>query len=282
MALEGFIPEIWSGELLIRLRKALVFAGLANRDYQGEIVNFGDRVRINEIGIIEVNDYTPDVTTVTPQTLGDAQKILEIDQRKYFSFKVDDVTAAQMKPKVMGAGMQEAAYRLRDTADQYLAGFYTEAGITSGLGTTAAPIEITSVNVIEYLSLVSQKMTEADVPLEGRWMIIPPWFHAKITLAKITLDTNNSATFTGGFVGAAMGFQFFMSNNVVTAASNQQSRIMAGYNGTMTFADQLLKMEAYRPENSFSDAVKGLYVYGAKIVRPNTLAVLTADETAEP
>jgi hypothetical protein len=282
MALEGFIPEIWAGTALERLYKSLVFGSVANRDYEGEIRAAGDMVRINQIGIINVSDYVEDSTSITPQTLTDAQKQLLIDQQKYFSFKIEDVSQAQAKPKVMELAMTEAAFRLRDQADQYIASLWTDAGITTGLGTAGTPIDITSVNVIEYLGLVAQKMDENNVPLEGRWGVIPPWFHQKIVLANITLDTDNSEMFRNGFIGRAMGFTFFVSNNVVTSASNANSKIMFGYSGTVTFAEQILSMEAYRPESSFSDAVKGLYVYGAKIVRPDALALLTADYTAEP
>lgn len=281
MALEGFIPQLWAGTLLERLRKALVYASVANDDYEGEISSFGDTVKINQIGTITVSSYSPDVTSITPQNLDDGQKELKIDQIKYFAFEVDDVTAAQMKPKIMMSAMSDAAYSLRDTADQFIAAKWVDAAITAGLGTAAVPIDITSVNVVEYIGLVAQKMDENNVPTEGRWMIIPPWFHQKIVLAKITLDTSNSDTLTNGSVGRAMGFNFFVSNNVVNTA-NANSKVLAGYMGSMTFAAQVLKVEAYRPESAFSDAVKGLYVYGAKVVRPDTLALLTADYTAEP
>jgi len=284
MALEQFIPEIWSGELLERLRKAHVFGFVANRDYEGEISQFGDIVRINTIGLIDVSDYTPNSTTLTVQTIDDAQTQLKINQRKYFAFKVDDVDSAQTKPKIMQSAMREAAWSLRDQQDQYIASLYTDAGITSGLGTEGTPIDITSVNITEYMGLVSQKLSENDVPLETRWMIVPPWFHQKLILAKITLDTNNSETITNGFIGRYLGFDLYVSNNVSigTPSTNAKTRIMAGYRGTITFAEQLMKMEAYRPESSFSDAVKGLALYGAKVARPSTLAVLRADYTAEP
>ena len=284
MALSGFIPTIWSGSLLNRLRKTQVFAAVANRNYEGEISAFGNTVKINQIGTINVSSYSENNTSITTQTLDEAQQELRIDQQKYFSFKIDDVEAAQMKPKVMTEAMDEAGYRLSDNSDQYLAGLYTEAQVVNGLGTEATGIEITSINVVEYLGLVAQKLSESDTPTTGRWMVVPPWFHQKIVLAKITLDTNNSQVFTDGYVGRALGFDFYVSNNVSTKtpATNQGARILAGYSGSITFAEQLVKMEAFRPEASFSDAVKGLYIYGGKIVRPGNTACLRADYTVEP
>lgn len=282
-ALQGFIPEIWSGELLERLRKAHIFGAVANSNYEGEITGFGSVVKINQIGIVTVADYSADSTSITPQVLGEGQKELKINQSKYFAFKIDDVTAAQMKPKVMQSAMAESAYRLRDASDSYIAGLYTDAGITNGLGTESTAIDITSANVTEYVGFVAQKLDEANVPMESRWMTIPPWFHQKLVLAKITLDTANSPVISNGFVGRYLGFDMYMSNNVSvkTAATNQGSRILAGYSGSITFAEQLVNIEAYRPEASFSDAVKGLYIYGAKVVRPDALACLRADYTAE-
>jgi hypothetical protein len=119
--------------------------------------------------------------------------------------------------------------------------------------------------------------------MDGRFLIVPPWFYQKMVLAQINLKTDNTGIISSGFVGSYLGFNIYMSNNVSvkTASTNAGSRIMAGYTGSITFADQLLNVEAYRPETSFTDAIKGLYVYGAKVVRPETLAVLRADYTAE-
>jgi len=284
MSLETFIPEIWSGELLARLKAALIFGAVANRDYEADISEFGQVVKINQIGTITINSYSKNSTTLTRQKLNSAQKELKIDQSKYFDFDIDDIDQAQTKPKVMQEAMQEAAWGLRNSADQYLATLYTDAGIVASLGTEATGIDITSVNVTEYMQLVSQKMDENNVPSETRWMIVPPWFHSKLTLAKITLDTNNSDIITNGFKGNFLGFDVYVSNNVSvkTASTQQGSRIMAGYRGTMTFAEQILKVEGFRPHDGFEDAVKGLYVFGAKVTRPDTLAVLRADYTVEP
>lgn len=279
MALEGFKPTIWSGALLEQLQKSLVFAAVANRDYEGDIVNFGDRVKINEIGAITISAYTG---TVTLQELGDAQKELLIDQAKYFGFKVDDVTAAQMKPKVIASAMQKAAYGLKDNADQYLAHLYTEAGVTGSIGTTAVPISITSVNVVEYIGLIEQGLNENNVPLENRWLIVSPWFHQKLVLAKVQLVTDNTGVFENGFIGRALGFNIYISNNLHEASSKTGTKILAGHTMAITLAEQLTKLEAFRPEGSFQDAVKGLYVYGAKVVMPNALACLTASYAVEP
>ena len=284
MALEAFIPEIWAGEVLLSLTKAQVFAAVCNRDYEGEIKKAGDMVRIGQIGRMTISAYVPNSTTLTRQNLDDAEKQLHIDQKYYFDFEIDDVEAAQARPNIMQAAMREAAYGLNNTADAAIGGKYTEAGITAGLGTEATPIDVTSINVVEYIGFVGQKMSESNTPEDGRWMVIPPWFQLKIALAGIALKTENASVFSEGFIGRAMGFDFYVSNNVSTGtpATNQKTRIMAGYRGTITFAEQLITVEAYRPQGAFSDAVKGLYVYGIKTVRADTLACLRADYVVEP
>lgn len=284
MSLEGFLPNIWSGQLLANLRPAHVYGNVANRNYEGEITEFGQTVKINQIGTITVSDYAPDATTITTQLLSDGQKELKIDQSKYFSFKVDSVRKVQMKPKVMAGAMREAAWSIRDVSDKYIASLYTDAGILTDLGTEGTGIEITSVNVTEYMGLLAQKLDEANVPMETRWVVVPPWFYQKLTLAKITLDTSNSEILSNGFKGNYLGFNVLVSNNcsVKTAATNQGSRIMAGYSGTITLAEQLTKVVPFEPEGGFSEAIKGLYVFGARTVRSDTLAVLRADYTVEP
>ena len=283
-ALEQFIPEIWSGAILETLQRALVFGAVANRNYEGEISQYGDVVKINQIGPITVSSYTPDSSSLTYATLKDAQTELKINQRKSIAFKVDDVINAQTKPKVMAAAMKDAAYRLRDNSDAYIAGLYADALITAGLGTEATPIDVTSVNVTEYMGLVSQKMSENNVPDDGRWFVGQPWFIQKLVLARITLDTSNSVYISQGFRGQYLGFDIFESNNVSvgTPASNAKTRNLAGYSQSITFAEQLVKMRAMELEDSFHTGVSGLYVYGAKYVRPETIACLRADYTVEP
>ena len=180
MSLDNFIPSVWSNQLIRSNEKALVYGNVANRNYEGDISKFGDQVRINEIGAVTVASYVKNTTVITPETLEDAQKVLLINQAKYFAFEIDSIDKAQQKPKVMAAAMAEAGYALKDAADQYIASLHAGAGITTGLGTTATPIEITSANVLDYISLCNQKFDENNVPTLDRYMVCPPWFFHKI------------------------------------------------------------------------------------------------------
>lgn len=276
MSVLNFIPELWSGRILAMLRKNLVFGSLFNTDYQGEIANAGDTVRINAVGPVSNAAYVPGTTTITPAELNDEQQVLLIDQSRYFAFKLDDVDAAQAKGNVMAAGVDNAAYSLRDTADQYLAGLW------EGAGSIGADTDVNSLNAYEALLALAEVLDEANVPTEGRWAVIPPWIKTKLVIAEIVVENTTNNAWTNGMVGRAAGFNLYVSNNVDTDAGGDHYKIMAGTNMAGTFAQQILKTEAYRLEGSFSDAVRGLHVYGGKIVMPSALAVGSWKELAEP
>lgn len=282
--LANLIPEVWSNMLLTRLNDALVFRNVVNTDYEGEIRSFGDVVKINEIGTVNINSYDPTSTSaLTVQSLSDAQKELRIDQAKAFTFWIDDLDAAQTKPKVMAEAMTQAAWGIANNIDEYIAALHSAAGLTVG-GTSSTGQDITSTNVLKYMSIAAQKMDENNVPMAGRWMVVPPWFAHKLVLARIVQDTNNSATLATGLIGRGIyGFDVYVSNNIVggTPAGNN-ARILCGYPGSISLAVQLLSTEQARPSLiGFKTLVKGLVVYGAKVVRPMTLGVLYADYTAE-
>lgn len=278
MSTKLFIPQVWSARLTGNLEKSLVFGDIANRDYEGEISAYGDTVNIGSIGAVTIGDYARSVTAITPEELTGVQTQLQINQAKYFAFKVDDVDKAQQNPKIMDGAMLKAAHALRDAADQHIAGLHAEAGITLGSSTT--PIDVASKDVIEVLAQLSQLLTENDNPTDNRFIVIPPWFHTKLVLAKVLVESDNTLALTNGFVGRIMGFDVYVSNNV-KQTGNAKYKIMAGVKGSISFAQQLLSVEAYRPEASFSDAVKGLYVFGAKTTEPKSLVTLTANPKAE-
>lgn len=283
MAIDNFIPQVWSARLLQNLHNALVYgqAGVINRDYEGEIREVGNTVKINALGAVSVGTYTKNSDMNAPETLTDAQLTLLIDQSKYFNFQIDDVDKAQQKPKVMSEAMREAAYALADTADQYIAGLYT--GVDSGnfIGTTAAPkTDLGDAGkAYEYLVQMAVLLDEDKVPAAGRWVIVPPWFHGLLLNdAKFvaTGGSNAEATLRNGMIGEAAGFSIIKSNNVPNT-TGAKYRIIAGHAMAWSYAEQISSVEAYRPERRFADAMKGLHLYGAKIVRPTCLAVLTAN-----
>lgn len=285
----NFIPEIWSGTILSRLNDSLVFRNVVNTDYEGDIRGYGDVVKINEIGPVTVNTYNATSTSaLTVQSLSDAQKLLQINQAKYFAFWIDDLDMAQMNPNIMNEGMREAAHAMANNIDEYIAALYTSASLVAGgsrAGSTITGVDITSTNALKYISIAAQKLDEANVPQQGRWMIVPPWFAHKLVLMKIVQQTDNTEVVRAGLLGMGLyGFTFYVSNNITNGTpAADDACIMFGYRGSISLAVQVVKTETARPalDGGFKTLVKGLVVYGAKVVRPNTLGVLYADYTAE-
>lgn len=282
MAITRFRPEIWSAELLVALRKRLVYAqpGVVNRDYEGEISAAGDTVRITSISDPTIATYTPNVTAIAPEELTDAQRTLVVDQAKYFAFFVDDVDARQAKGNVMPTAMARAAYKLADQADQFVAAMYT--GIQSANAVnTGSTITFTAIGATateefynKVLVPLKVKLDEANVPTEGRYCVVPPWGHAMLLLSSLFSRVDGSgqdAAGHNGMVGFAAGFNILVSNNTPVPAGGRNI-VQAGVDSALSFAEQINQVLAYRPEAKFADAVKGLYLYGGKLVRPDALA----------
>ena len=277
MSVTNFIPTIWSAMILEALRKALVYGGLCNRNYEGT-VSSGNTVKINSIGAVAVRPY---VGTNSTDALSDSTQNLVIDQKKYFQFSVDDVDAAQANVPLATAAMKEAAYALADDIDKYIASLHASAGITATLGDDTTNIQINSSNALDYLRLISQKMSEANVPTSGRWIVVPPWLETKIKKAAQSLITMNEQIVRTGYIGNIEGFAIYVSNNVASDGAGEDYKVLAGYEGSITLARQIEKTEALRVEGSFSDVMRGLSVYGAKVVRANSLACLTCKSKAD-
>ena len=283
MALNNFIPALWSQTLLENLRNNLVYGqpGVVNRDYEGEISGAGSSVKIHNLGAVTISDYTKNTDLSAPETLTDAETILSIDQARSFNMQIDDIDVAQQVPKVMEGAMAEAAYALSNDLDSYLAGLHAQAGITTGFGDNTTPIVPTSTTAYEYLADAFTALDEANCPPTGRWIIVPPWFHGLLRKDSrfVSYGTDmNRAVLENGVIGEAAGFNVLVSNNVKNTAGAKY-KVMFGHQSAWTLAMQIEKVEAYRPPLRFADAVKGLNVYGAKVVRTGILGTMTADKS---
>jgi hypothetical protein len=280
MSLQNFIPTIWAGEILNTFEKSHVLAALCNRDYEGEIKGAGDTVKINSIGEISVSSYVKNSTSITPEELQTAQTTLLIDQSKYFAFKVDDVDAVQANVTVMQKAMQKAAYKLSETVDAAIGGLYASAA------NTVTDATFDSALAFDTIAKAAQHLNEEGVPKQGRWLVMPPWAITKLLLAKI-LNTEGSVSaeneLSNGFIGTVMGFKVYESNNLYQTGTtpNFTTYALAGVPEAISYAEQIVKVEAFRPESSFSDAVKGLHVYGYKVVQPKGLVALCLTYSAE-
>lgn len=282
MALE-FIPTVWAARLLTALDKALVYgqANVCNRDYEGEIRESGNTVKIASVGDVTIDDYTKDEDITDPQVLTDEDMSLTIDQAKYFNFYVDSIDRAQQNVNVLDEAMRRSAWKLRDHADSFLAATM-EAAVPVGntIGTALAPIEPTKDDAYEYLVDIGVLLDESDTPIDGRFVIVPAWFHGLLLKDDRFV---RSGTMPGerrlqnGEVGEAAGFSILKSNNVPNV-SGEKYKIIAGHRIATAYVEQIVDVQTYKPEKRFGDAVKGLHVYGAKTVRPACLAMMIADK----
>lgn len=273
MSIANFNVTVWAGTALSNLRKAHVAANVVNREFQGDITSFGEKVKINSIRAITAKAYTPNAAIADPDELVGDDRFLEIDQAQYVNFYVDDVDAAQQNPKIMSEAMVEAAHSLSDTSDGYILGLHPDVDSNNLIGTEANPNVLTKETIYSEFVTAAEILDENNVPRGMRWAIVPPWVHALLVLSPEFIRSTQLGdnTVLNGEVGQIAGFRVLMSNNVDSTYG--EADVMFGYPGAITFAEQILNMEAYRPESQFADAIKGLYVYGAKVTRPKALVV---------
>ncbi len=284
MSIANFIPTIWSARLLDHLDKRHVYLNLLNRDYEGEIKNYGDTVKVNQIGEVTIKDYEKGKDIDAPEDLSGDQQELRIDQAKYFNFAVDDVDNAQTNPKLMDKAMERAAYAMNDVVDAFAANLLAvNVHADNCIGSDTAPKTPTKSTAYDLLVDLGVKLTEANVPTVGRWVVIPAWYHGLLLKDDRFVGNGtdyNKAILEGGEVGKGAGFTIYVSNNVPNTTKTKY-KIIGGTDQAGSYAEQILQTEAYRPEKRFSDAIKGLHVYGAKVFQSKCIAVLTANPAAE-
>ncbi|AIQ11337.1 P22 phage major capsid protein family protein [Paenibacillus durus] len=276
MSVQNFIPTIWSARLNESFKKNLVYGNIVNTDYEGEIKGQGSTVKINSIGAVTIGTYDKAAGIGNPQELDSSQTNLIIDQAKYFNFSVNDIDAAQANVNLLDGGIVEAAYGLADVVDQYIAGFYTEVKAENVIGTAATPVTPAVNSAYDYLVDLGVILDENDVPETDRFLVIPPWYYG--LLLKDPRFTKDAAVIRTGYVGDIDNMRVYKSNNVPISSSTKY-HIMAGHKSAISFAGQVDSVEAFRPEKQFSDAIKGLQVFGAKCIKPEGLAVLTASRS---
>nr|UVX80494.1 MAG: coat protein [Bacteriophage sp.] len=282
MATNHFIPQVWSAKILEALDKELVYAGLFNTDYEGEIAEAGDTVHIAQVGDVTIKDFKCDTDIAAPDDVNVDDLTLEIDQSKYFNISVCDVNEVQSKVSLLDTATQRAGYGFADVCDQFLGSLLAASGtVKAGLGTKDAPIAVTADNAYETLVKMKTALDKANLPKQERKVVVPPEFEGFMLLdprfVAVPADESQKRL-TEGTVYRAAGFEIRTSNNVPSEAGTGSTTVFSVVGSSPiqgTFAQQILKTEAYRPEKRFADAVKGLHVYGAKVLRPQAVAVAT-------
>ena len=306
----SFIPQLWSNKLNAKFFANTMMTDIANTSWEGEIKNQGDSIRIRTAPSITINDYAGAGTTLSSEVPVPIFQDLQINKGKYFSVQVNDVLAHQADMDLMNMFTDDAAKQLKIAIENecFFQWFVTEgaaaankgaaAGAISasyGLGTDIAPVnQATSGELLKMILRMSAALDEQNVPEEGRWLIMSPHdrhilMQSDIAQAYFTGD--QSSIVRTGKIGMLDRFTVYVSNLLpkgttskatvagLTATSagatlsNAKPRRMmvAGTSDAVSFASQITKTEPLRNQTDFGDIVRGLSVYGRKVVKPEAL-----------
>lgn len=283
--LNNFIPsEVMTVMVDEAMRTNLVAMAVCNTKYEGVIAQYGSSVKIPVIGDINVGNYSKN-TDITIQTLDSSSGILNIDQQKYFAFNIDDIDAKQSIVDLASVAADRAGYTVANEIDKYLFQVTMSGcalqGSTYSLGTAASPISVSydgvasgSIHVYQALGQLSKVLSQNHVPQVGRFAVIPSWMEMQLVQAGIiSKSTADEGAYTNGKVGKVLGFDIYVSENLINASSNA-TEMYAGITDATSFAGQINSVEYDRIEKQFGSLVKGLAVFGAKCTRPKALAKL--------
>ena len=267
----NFIPEVFSKLLQAKFYSSSVLPAISNTDYEGEISGQGEKVVIRTVPTININDYTGSITN---QELTTSKVELLIDKAKYYSFKMDDVLEAQSDINMLDAATTDAAEQMRVAVETNVL-----ASSITGATTITSQTTITASNVLTSILDIGKALDELNIPEEGRYMVLSPTFVSLLKQSELRqayLTGDATSPLRNGQVGVVDRFTIYQSNMLFTAASGADSgytHILAGHPKALCFASQFTNTETVRLESTFGSAVRGLKVYGSKIVVPDAIAV---------
>ena len=287
----NFIPEIWSGKLIENFYDATVLAAISNTDYEGEIRNMGDTVNIRTTPEITIRDYVKG-QTLTVETPDKPKIQLVIDKGEYFACVEDDIDKIQTDVNLMDTWSKDASERMKIKIDQRVLtdllpdiGSFNKgatAGEQSGsynLGTTGAPLTVTkdgasaTTSVIDLIVDLGTVLDEANCPEAGRFLVIPAKMAGLIKKSELkdaSLTGDGTSVVRNGRLGMIDRFTLYVSHNL--NVSSGETSLIAGHKMGFTFASQMTEMETIRSESTFGNIIRGLQVYGYKVVKPEALA----------
>ena len=286
-----WVPQIYSKKVQIALRKAAVAEAICNTDYMGEIKNFGDTVNIVKEPQITVSDYTRGLATAST-ALTDVELVLTVDQAKYFQFALDDIEKRFSHINFQSVASDNAAYKLRDALDTNVLALLAVDASSIGAtrqGSTSTPdsIGFTSpqIDPLNEMSQASFFLDRQNCPEEGRWFVgAPEWYDALANTSSKLLSVDYNAgkgSLRNGLVasGLVRGFQMYKSNNLATndlTAATPAGTATApvatwGQMSAVSCASQLKIVESLRSTTTFADIVRGLLVFGRKVLRTSCI-----------
>lgn len=272
MSYANFKPTIWSKAIQTALHERTILADYCNKEFEGD-AKLGGKVKIIGAVAPTIFDYTPGTDMQAPETQDGTETLLEITQAKAFNVEVDDVDAAQMNGiKVLPILCSEAGKKLAAARDRYVASLVTTldgyADISSqAIGTTKKALDVLDEAILTLRERNVEPTDEARIEL-------PWWMYLLVKKELVEAKTSNDNLISRGVIGWYDGFGVVASNCLHTDGADTCAMVRT--KKAIALADSVQETEAYRPERRFSDAIKGLSVYGAKIVRPEEIVVIKA------
>lgn len=274
----AFIPEIWSAKLNTMLEKDCVMLQCVNRNYEGEIKNQGDKVKI--ITPAPVTIETLSDGAITYDELTPTSSDLIIDQKKFFAFKINDIAQVQSNADIMEAHLTNAKNAIEEVQDSYLLSMHANVDSGNIVGSDELPVELDKTTIYEQFVNLAMKLKDSNAVKAGKrpWVVINPLVESYLLQSTEFIGANNVAdeTLREGAIGRIAGMDVLVSTNLTSVS--EKYYILAGTNDAITFASQLAKIESLRDKDSFSDLVRGLYLYGAKTVQPKALAKMVVKD----
>ena len=267
----NFIPEVFSKLLQAKFYKKPILPVISNTDYEGEISGQGEKVTIRTVPAVTINNYTG---TITTQELTTAKVEMLIDRSKYYSFKVDDVLAAQADINMLEGASSDASEGMRIAVETDVL-----AAAVTGATTIGSQTTITASNILAQILAISTSLDELSIPEEGRFIVLNP---AQISLLKQSelrqayLTGDSTSPLRNGKVGMVDRFNVYQSNMLYKPAAGGDAgytHVLAGHPKALSFASQFTNTETVRMESTFGDQVRGLKVFGSKVVTPDALVV---------
>ena len=267
----NFIPEVFSKLLQAKFYKKSILPAISNTDYEGEISGQGEKVTIRTVPAVTINNYAG---TITTQELTTAKVEMLIDRSKYYSFKIDDVLAAQADINMLEGASSDASEGMRIAVETDVLAASVTGATTIGSQTT-----ITAANILAQILAMSTDLDELNIPEEGRFIVLNP---AQISLLKQSelrqayLTGDGTSPLRNGKVGMVDRFNVYQSNMLYKPASGGDAgytHVLAGHPKALSFASQFTNTETVRMESTFGDQVRGLKVFGSKVVTPDALVV---------
>ncbi len=272
MAYTNFIPSVWEESINRELERVCVFAEDCNRQYEGLVSKKGDSVHILGVGkptIKSIERANASGEIDEAEEIEDTSVILNISQIRYFNYKVGDIDKAQAVGGLMDALSAETSEGLANEMDKFIANMATDSSVTK---LTEAPTVVTKDNVLSILDDAIQKLQENDVNMaSGITVTVSPRFYKLFKQAYTAKDTDNSLALKNGKIAMYGNVTVKLSNNVAKSDSNAVDNMMIRTKRAIAFVNPLTHTEAYRPEKSFADAVKGFALFDGKVVRPKEI-----------